>query len=140
MPYAAERPVPACPAANWSCGLSLRRRNPDGPPAWRSVGKRSFRPVRIFQGVALMAHVPHDLVAGRVEAVPQRHGQLDYAQAGADVTAGLRDDVDQPAAHLVREGLELVARQAPDVFGSTDELKQRHRASSMRNAECGMRN
>src|SRR5207244_6846168 len=34
-------------------------------------------------GVALMPHVPHDLVAGRVEAVAQRHGQLAYAQAGA---------------------------------------------------------
>src|SRR5207244_12291173 len=81
-------------------------------------------------GVALMAHVPHDLVAGRVEAVPQRHGQLDYAQAGADVTAGLRDDVDQPAAHLVRERLELVARQALDVRRTYDRLKERHGALS----------
>ena len=67
-------------------------------------------------GVALMAHVPHDLVARRVEAVAERNGQLDHAQAGADVTAGLGNDVDQPAAHLVGEGLELVAPQAPDIF------------------------
>src|SRR3989441_11343301 len=89
-------------------------------------------------GVALMAHVPHDLVAGRVEAVPQRHGQLDYARAGADVTAGLRDDVDQPAAHLVREGLELVPGKPLDVRRTGDRLKERHGALS--SAECGMRN
>src|SRR3989441_9392092 len=83
-------------------------------------------------GVALMAHVPHDLVAGRVEAVPQRHGQLDYAQARADVTAGLRDDVDQPAAHLVREGLELVPGKPLDVRRTGDRLKERHGSPSDR--------
>src|SRR2546426_2142867 len=88
-------------------------------------------------GVALMAHIPHDLVAGRVEAVAERHGQLDHAQAGADVTAGLGDDVDQPSAHLVREGLQPVAPQAPDVCGTYDRLKERHGALS--GAECGMR-
>jgi hypothetical protein len=49
MPSAADMAVPAWPAPKWSCGLSSRRRKPEMPPAVRSVGKRSFRPVSSFQ-------------------------------------------------------------------------------------------
>ncbi len=59
--------------------------------------------------VPLVADVPHDPVAGGVEAVAQRHRQLDHAQPRADMAAGLGHDLDQPVAHLVGEGLELVA-------------------------------
>ena len=74
-------------------------------------------------GIALVAHVPHDLVAWRVEAVGERHGQLDHAEAGTDVTARLGYDVDQPASDFVGEGLELVLRKSLDVCGTCDRLK-----------------
>jgi len=70
-----------------------------------------------------MPDIPHDFVAWRVEAVAECDGQLDHAQAGTDVTAGLGDDVDQPAAHLVGQELELVALQSPDILRSPNELK-----------------
>src|SRR5206468_2686468 len=74
-------------------------------------------------GIALVAHVPHDAIARRVEAVAQGDGELDDAQPGPDVPPRLRDDLDQAAAHLVGEGLELVARQAPDILGTPNGLK-----------------
>ena len=45
-PSAMEIPVPACPPSMTSCSLSLRRGKPPTPPSWRSVSKRSRRPVR----------------------------------------------------------------------------------------------
>ena len=48
MPCAAESDVPACPAPNGSCSDSLRARNPEMPPYWRSVSKRPRRPVSIL--------------------------------------------------------------------------------------------
>jgi len=89
-------------------------------------GETVVAPCEDLPRVSLVSHVPHDPVPRGFEAVAQRHRQLDHAEPGADVPTGLRDDVDQATAHLVRERLELVARQAPDVLGSTDELKQRH--------------
>src|SRR2546425_573713 len=89
-------------------------------------GQTLVAPGEDLPGVALMAHVPYDLVARRVEAVAKRDGQLDHSQAGADVPAGLGHDVDQPAAHLVREGLQLILRQRPDVFRSVNPLEQCH--------------
>ena len=44
-PSATERPVPAWPPSMTSCSLSSRRGNPPSPPSWRSVSKRSCRPV-----------------------------------------------------------------------------------------------
>ena len=73
--------------------------------------------------IALVADVPHDPVARRVEAMTQRHRQLDDAQPRADVAPRLGHHVDQAAAHLVGERLELVARQAPDILGTTNGLK-----------------
>ena len=49
--------------------------------------------------VGLVPHVPHDLVARRVEYVVQREGEIDRAEAGTEVPAG--------AAHL---GEDLVAQ------------------------------
>ena len=49
MPSAADIAVPAWPAPNWSCSLSLRLRKPEIPSFCRSVGKASFRPVSSFQ-------------------------------------------------------------------------------------------
>src|SRR6476619_2870334 len=41
--------------------------------------------------VSLVADVPHEAVARCVEDVMQRDGQLDHAEAGAEVSAGHRN-------------------------------------------------
>ena len=51
--------------------------------------------------VGLVANVPEDLVAGRVEQAVQRHGQLAGAEVGAEVAADLTDRVDDVGAHLL---------------------------------------
>ena len=45
--------------------------------------------------VGLVADVPDELVARRVEDVVQGDGELDRAEAGAEVAAVLGDDADQ---------------------------------------------
>ena len=50
MPSAAEIEVEECAVPKASYSLSSRLGKPDRPPAWRSVGKRSLRPVRILCG------------------------------------------------------------------------------------------
>ena len=70
-----------------------------------------------------MAHVPDDLVARRIERGAERDGQLDHAEARADVAAGLRHDVDEALAHLVGERLQLLGLQRLDVCGTANPLE-----------------
>ena len=53
--------------------------------------------------IGLVADVPDELVARRVEHVVQRDRQLDHAEAGAEMAAGDRDRVDGLLAQLVRK-------------------------------------
>ena len=77
-------------------------------------------------GVGLMPDVPHDLVARGFEGVAERDGQLHHPQPGSDVAPGLGDDFDQPLAHLVREGLQLLPGEPFDVVGTVNSFEQRH--------------
>ncbi len=83
-----------------------------------------------FPGIALVAHIPDDLVARRLERVQQGDCQLDDAEPRPDVPAGLGHHVDQALAHLVGEGLQLLAREVPQVVGSVDAIEQRHVSSA----------
>src|SRR5437867_12895481 len=71
-------------------------------------------------GIALVPHVPDDLVARGIETVAQRHRELHHAESCADVAAGVRHDLDQPQAHLIGERLELIGWQPLDVRGRTN--------------------
>ena len=55
-------------------------------------------PCQHLVNVCLVAHIPDDLVFGRVEHVVQRHRQLHHAQAGPKVPASLGHGVDQVCA------------------------------------------
>ena len=77
-------------------------------------------------GVGLVADVPDDLVAGGVELVEQRDGQLDHAEAGADVAAGDRAALDQALADLLGQLGKLVAAEALQVGGAVDGREQGH--------------
>ena len=57
--------------------------------------------------VGLMADVPDDAVARRVEQVVQRDSQLDDAEPCPEVAAGDRDRVDRLLAQLVRDLTKL---------------------------------
>ncbi len=59
--------------------------------------------------VGLMARVPDDAVARQIEDRLESHGQLDDAQAGAEVTSLLRHDLDHELADLVAQALEFLA-------------------------------
>ena len=72
-----------------------------------------------------MAHVPDDAVVRRVEDVQQRDRQLDDAEACADVSPGLGDDVDQALPHLGGEGGELLQGKPLDVFRTADGFEHR---------------
>ena len=51
--------------------------------------------------IGLMADVPDQTVARRVENVVQRHGQFDHAEPGAEMAAGHRHGADGLGAQLV---------------------------------------
>jgi hypothetical protein len=70
-----------------------------------------------------MAHIPDDFVARRLEGSAEGDGQLDDAQSRADVTACLRDHVDEPLPHFVRELSELLRRERLNVFGTMDRFE-----------------
>ena len=124
MPSAAEIAVAACPAPKVSYSLSLRLRKPEMPSSCRSVSIRVVAAGEQLVRVALMADVPHELVARRLERVVERDRQLDDAEAGADVAAGARADVDEPRAHLVGERAELVAGEGAKVGGGVDPIEK----------------
>src|SRR5207247_10702438 len=73
--------------------------------------------------IALMPHVPDDLVTGRIERGAQRHRQLDDAEPGADVATREGDDIDEPLAYLIRQQLELFRRECLDVCGTFDAFE-----------------
>ena len=75
----------------------------------QKAGEPAFLPQRLEPAVAtreqlvrvaLVADVPDELIARRVEDVVQRDRQLHDAEPRADVSAGARADVDEPRAHL----------------------------------------
>src|SRR2546422_8175556 len=70
-------------------------------------GEALVTPGEDLPGIRLVPDVPDDLVPRGIEAVTQRHRELDHAQPGADVATGLRHDVDQAAADLDRKSTRL---------------------------------
>ena len=75
--------------------------------------------------IGLVADVPDQPVARRVEHVVQRHRQLDHAQPGAEMAAGDRDGRDRLLAQLVGELAQLVGLQPTDVGRYVDGIEKR---------------
>ena len=75
--------------------------------------------------VGLMADVPDDAVVRRVEQIMQRDGQLDDAEAGAEMAAGDRYGVDRLLTQFVGELTQLTLVKAAKVFGGMDLIEQR---------------
>jgi hypothetical protein len=77
--------------------------------------------------IGLVADVPDQPVARRVEHVVQRHGELDHAQPGAEMAAGDRNGRDRLLAQLVGELAQLVGLQPTDVGRDVDGIEKQWR-------------
>ena len=145
-PSAMDRPVPAWPPSNMSCGLSLRRGNPPMPPSWRSVPKSVESARQQLVGVGLVTGIPDDLVGRDIEQPVQRDGQLHHAERAAQVAAGLGDRPDDRAADLRAElrscwSSSCLMSRGLSMFSRTDKnFHLRVRASEkgrVRAGSCG---
>ena len=67
--------------------------------------------------IALVADVPDQAVARRVEEPVQRNRELDDAEARAEMAARCRDRLDQIGTQLVRDVRELRLRDLAEVIG-----------------------
>ena len=104
-PRPAEIEVEECAAPNGSYSLSARLVKPESPPPWRKRAHALAPAGEDLVRIGLMADIPDQLVVGRVEDIVQRHGQLDHAEAGAQMPAGHRHDIDRsPGATRRRTG------------------------------------
>ena len=75
--------------------------------------------------IGLMADIPDQPVARRVEHVVQRDGQFDDAEAGAEVAAGHRNRTDRFGPQFVGHLPELTLGQAPQIGGRLDGVEKR---------------
>ena len=74
--------------------------------------------------VALVRDIEHQSVAVEVEYAVQRHRQLDHAQVGSEVPAGLLHAGEQEAARLVAQRRQGLRRQSLEVRRRGDRLEQ----------------
>ena len=74
--------------------------------------------------VGLVADVPQDLVARRVDQRVQRDRDLARAEVGAEVAADLPHRVDQQLPDLLRDRLQLVLGERVQVLGAVDAGEQ----------------
>src|SRR4029434_10205058 len=77
---------------------------PHGVNAIEATGKH-------LVDVALVTDVDHEPVVRRGKNAMERNGQLDNAEIGSEMTAGLREDLDQLIAHFLRELRKALLRQ-----------------------------
>ena len=74
--------------------------------------------------VGLVADVPHDAVLGRLEHRVQRDGQLDRAEVGRQVPAGLGYRVEHVGAKLFGQLVQLLALELAQRGRIVDRAEQ----------------
>jgi len=107
-------------------------------------GRVARQPARLAQGreavaaagqdlvyVGLVAGVPHDDVAGRVEDAVHGQGELHHPQVGAEVAARPEHGLDDEGPDLLGQPVELGVGEPAEVGGALDRL-QDHRVPSKR--------
>ena len=70
--------------------------------------------------VGLMADIPDDAVFRRIERIMQRNRQLDRAEVGRQMAAGLGDRVDDEMAQLPGQRFQLGPRQFAQIRRAVD--------------------
>ena len=116
----------AWPAPMMSCSDSKIEQNGASPSYLRIVDEPVAAAGQDLVRVGLVADVPEDLVARRVEQAVERDGQLARAEVRAEVAADLADRVDDQLADLLRDLLELLVGQLLEVFRAVDLREERH--------------
>src|SRR5688572_14822104 len=74
--------------------------------------------------IGLMAYIPDQSVARRIENVVQRHGQFDNAEAGSEVTSGRRNSADRFGPQFVGDLSELTLAQVPQIGRRFDGVEK----------------
>ena len=74
--------------------------------------------------IGLVAHVPEDLVARRVQQRVQRDGDLARPEVGAEVATDLPHRVDDVGADLLGQRLQLVVVETVQVLGLVDSVEE----------------
>ena len=119
-----------------SCWDSGIEQNGARPPYWRIVAEPVAAAGQDLVRVGLVADVPEDLVARRVEQAVQRDRQLAGAEVGAEVAADLADRVDDQLAGLLGDLLELLVVERP---GGRRDRRSGRGGRSMRLSLIGRR-
>ena len=108
--------------------LALRPLGEAGQPALLAHGAHAIAPAgQDLVRIGLVADVPDQPVARRVEDVMQGDGQFDDAEPGAEMAAGLRHRIDQIGPQLVGDLAKARLLQPAQVSGGCDLIKQRRR-------------
>ena len=76
-------------------------------------------------GIGLVADVPDQPVARRIEHVMQRDRQLDDAEAGAKMSAGNRNRVDGFLAEFVGDLPDLFHLESAQIVRGSDGVEKR---------------
>jgi hypothetical protein len=116
-----------------------------GKPATGAQGADAIAaPGQDLVRIGLMANVPDQAIAGRVEDVVDGRRQFDDTEAGAEMSAGDRDGVDGFLAQLIGDLLDLLDlemwSQRYSNFAGRDELRReagaRYQCSKNPGAGC----
>src|SRR6266436_8709331 len=82
-------------------------------------------PGQDFVRIALVADVPNQPVAGRIEDMMERNRQLHHAEAGAKMPTGLGYRVDEIMPQLIGNVAQPCRFEPSQIFGSADLVKKR---------------
>ena len=97
-----------------------------GQPARLAQGADALAPPgQDLVWIGLVADIPDQSVARRVEDMVQRHGQLDHAEPGAEMAAGDGDGVDRLEPELVGDLPQLGVVEGPQIGGVMDRVEER---------------
>ncbi len=77
-----------------------------------------------LMGVGLVADIPDQAIMGRIEYIVQRHGELDRAEIGRQVAAGVRHRMNQVVTQFPGELRELLAFECAHVRRIADLLEK----------------
>ena len=107
-----------------SCSDSKIEQNGARPSYLRIVRELVAAAGQDLVRVGLVADVPEDLVARRVEQRVQRDRDLAGAEVGAEVPADLPHRVDQQLADLLGDLLQLVVGEPVQVLRAVDAVEE----------------
>ena len=101
------------------------------PPVLADGAERVTAAGEQLVGVALVTHVPDDLVVRALQHAVQRHGELHGAKAGGEMAADLADARQNRLAHFPRKERQLALGELLEVGGVGDLVQIPHRRTSI---------